>query len=119
MDPIGNNVATQVGDLARPKQTAQDQHLQADAAREQHLDAPPSPVAAEDVASAVAQMQQVVEAASGRNLHFQVFEGTEDVFVEIRDAHTEEVIKQIPAQDVLEMRARISEVVGLLFDNQA
>lgn len=125
MDPVGNNIASQLGDVTRPPQAAEEQRLQVHAERAHRSqqraagDDPGAVSADRDVDAAVAQMKLVVEVASGRDLHFEVFEDTEDLFVEIRDTHTEEVIKQIPAEEVLELKARINEVVGLLFDNQA
>jgi len=122
MNRIEANVATQLGDLSRPRQSHQDLRNQVEADQERSSEEgrlAGQPVSAEDLRSSVAQLQQVVEAASGRELNFGVHESTEDLFVEVRDRQTDEVIKQIPAEGVLELRARIDELVGMLFDDQA
>ncbi|MFW5828709.1 MAG: flagellar protein FlaG [Planctomycetota bacterium] len=123
MSRIEANVASQVGDLSRPRQSVSDQREQADAVRRRSISNPEkateAPVRSDDVRSAVAELRQVIESASGRELAFNVYEETKDVFVEISDKGSGEVIKQIPAEEVLDLRSKIKEMVGMFVNEQA
>lgn len=123
MSRIEANVATQVGDVTRPRQSARDQQerkVDTIASRTKGSEeASPLSVSAEDVRSAAEQMKQVVEAASGRNLAFDIFEDTKKLFVRIQDQNSGEEIKQIPAEEVLELQARVQEILGLFVDEEA
>jgi flagellar protein FlaG len=123
MSRIEVNVASQLGDVSRPRQSAVDHQEQADAARRYEADSEDqqadSVVRSDDVRSAAAELRQVIEVTSGRDLAFDVFEETHDLFVEISDVHSGEVIKQIPAEEVLHLRSRMQELVGMFFNEQA
>jgi flagellar protein FlaG len=122
MSRIEANVATQLADVSRPQQTRKDQvERQADTVSDRNKggeEQSPLAVQAEDVRSAAEQMKQVVEAASGRNLAFDIFEDTKQLFVRIRDQDSGEEIKQIPAEEVLELQARVQEILGLFVDEK-
>jgi flagellar protein FlaG len=68
------------------------------------------------------ELRQSVENLNGiarnlrKNLRFQVFEETGELFVQVVDSDTGEVIKSIPPLELLETLYRISEAVGLLID---
>ena len=51
-----------------------------------------------------------------KNIRYQVFEKTGDLFAQVVNAETGEVIKTVPPIELLETLARISEAVGLLID---
>lgn len=53
-----------------------------------------------------------------KNLKFNVHEETNRVFVEVRNMETNEVIKEMPPKDFLDMLGRIREFVGLLLDER-
>jgi len=48
-------------------------------------------------------------------LNFTIDDGTEDVVVKIMDKETNEVIKQFPAEELLELREKMQDLSGLLF----
>ena len=50
------------------------------------------------------------------SLSYRVHEDTNRVVVTVYEAHTREVLREIPAESRLEIYARIMEFVGLLFD---
>ena len=123
MSRIEVNVASQIGDISRPRQSQVDAQEQADVARrvaanseDQQADRVVRP---DDVRSAAAELRQVIEVANGRQLAFDVYDKTEDIFVEISDQSSGEVIKQIPAKEVLELRSRLQEMIGFMVDEQA
>ncbi|MFW5829924.1 MAG: flagellar protein FlaG [Planctomycetota bacterium] len=123
MSSIEMNVATQVGDVNRPQQHQRDRQEQQAAAQasdtgDESKIAVQS-ITADEVRSAAAELQQVIEVASGRELAFDIFEDTASLFVEISDRSSGEVIKQIPSEEVLQLRTRIQELVGVLVNEQA
>jgi len=71
------------------------------------------------------KQQQIREMIEGLNLisrsyntklRFQIFEKTGELFAQVVDAETGDVIKTVPPLELLETLARISEAIGLLVD---
>jgi len=52
-------------------------------------------------------------------LNFEVYEETNQLYVQFIDRETREVIKQIPPEELLELSAKIQEMVGLILDKYA
>ncbi|MCG8549255.1 MAG: flagellar protein FlaG [Desulfobacterales bacterium] len=48
-------------------------------------------------------------------LNFSIDDDTEDVVVKIMDKETDEVIKQFPAEEILELRDKMQDLSGFLF----
>jgi len=48
-------------------------------------------------------------------LNFTIDDGTEDVVVKIMDKETDEIIKQFPAEEILELREKMQDLSGFLF----
>jgi len=67
-------------------------------------------------ASALAELLNKVSAFYDRQLRFDVYEETNRVYVQVIDKRTQEVIRQIPPQEMLELSAKIKEMVGLFLD---
>ena len=66
----------------------------------------------------VEEMVEALEAFANTvqtRLNFTIDEGTEDVVVKIMDKETDEVIKQFPAEEILELREKMQDLSGLLF----
>lgn len=72
-------------------------------------------VSREDVVILADVLNQVAESFN-HQLKFQIFEDTNRLYVQIVDKTTKEVIKQIPPEEMLELSAKIKEMVGLLLD---
>jgi flagellar protein FlaG len=53
------------------------------------------------------------------SLRFSVHDSTSRIVVSVTNADTEEVIRQIPAQEVLDLAERLNEMVGVLFNETA
>ncbi len=120
MSRIDASIATQVGETSRPRQSALEGRLQTEQAQRSANDpASPKSVSADELRAVAAQMKQVVEIASGRKLSFRIDDSTDAMVVEVSDAMTNEVIKQIPGEAVLLMRERLEEMVGLMIDRTA
>ncbi len=70
-------------------------------------------------------LQQVLEIAQehfqvrGIGLEFSVHEPTGRIKVIVLDKETGEVIREVPPQQVLDLMAKIDEMMGILFDSWA
>ncbi len=126
MSRIDAQVAMQVGEVIRPVQSLREGQLQAQAARtRQQLEAQDGSALAVDdapdpsqVRSAMAQVKQVIETASGRQIDVGVDETGKVLLVKVLGSKGE-VLRQIPSKEVLELRDRIDSIIGLLFDEEA
>lgn len=70
-----------------------------------------------DMAKVVEDIQRRFD-SMGASLGFSVNEETEDIVMEVTDRQSGELIRQIPSEEVLALRAKLDELVGLLFDQQ-
>lgn len=122
MTRIDAAVATQVVDSTRPNQTSRDQADQLGQAVRQTANGPQgdaTPPTAEEVRSAAARLQQVIEAASGRQLNFNFDKKYDELVAVIQDSKTGETIRQIPAKEILKLRSQIDDIVGVMVNKQA
>jgi len=125
MSRIDAILATQISDAVRPAQVQREQVLQVAAAR-QRQQAPEADDgsqllderSANDVSTAVAHVKRVIEAASGHQLSFAVDDSGKTLLVKIV-GEKGQVIRQIPSQEVLDLRKRINALVGALIDEKA
>ena len=125
MSRIDAILATQVSDAIRPAQVQREQVLQVAAAR-QRQQAPEAEDGSQllderspdEVRTAVAQVKRVIEAASGHQLSFAVDDSGKTLLVKVV-GEKGQVIRQIPSQEVLELRKRINALVGALIDEKA
>ena len=72
----------------------------------------------EQVAEAVGRIEEFVQSVQ-RNLEFSVDDDTGDSVVTVRDRVTDEVIRQIPSEDMLDIAKRLDEIGGVLFSVSA
>jgi flagellar protein FlaG len=56
---------------------------------------------------------------ANRALRFSIHEDTQRIMVKVVDVQNDEVIKEIPPEEVLDTVARIREMIGLLVDKRA
>lgn len=125
MSRIDAVVATQVADVARPQQSAREIQLQAEESKKKSdkkvEEDSSQEVTSSDLRAAAAQLQQVVEAAGIRNLSFGFGQDkkSQDTFLVIREQDSGDVIRQIPGEEVLSLRNRIREMIGIMFDKKA
>jgi len=52
-------------------------------------------------------------------LHFEVYEETGDLVLRIFNRDTEELLREIPPEDLLKIHQKIAELRGILFDETA
>jgi flagellar protein FlaG len=72
----------------------------------------------EDLIQAVDQLENVAKLAN-RSVHFKINESGDDVQVLVINEDTDEVIREIPPDAVLELAERIQGTLGLLIDKVA
>lgn len=71
------------------------------------------------------KLKKAVETLNGatqivnKMLRFELHEGSGRMMVQVIDSSTQEVIKEIPPEAVLEAVARVREIIGLLLDERA
>jgi flagellar protein FlaG len=70
------------------------------------------------VQNAVNQIEQFTQSLA-QNLKFSIDEETGKMVVRITDAQTQEVIRQIPSKEAINIARAIGEIKGLLFSDQA
>ena len=74
-----------------------------------------------------AQLEKMIQEANAkmtranRQLKFELFEGTggnQDVAIKVLDTKTQEVLAEIPSEEMIEFSRRMEEVIGMLFDKK-
>jgi len=81
------------------------------------LPPPPEPVAARDLEETIRRLNELMSARQ-RNLSFHVDEASGRTVITVRDAVTEQVVRQIPAEEILAV-SRALEAAGALLDARA
>ncbi|MBW3164302.1 flagellar protein FlaG [Ferrimonas balearica] len=72
-----------------------------------------------DQLSRIAEELEHFIGGNQRGLSFHVDEDTGRDVVVVKDIATDEVIRQIPAEEVLELAARLSDLTGMLVETEA
>ena len=62
------------------------------------------------------QLQKMSEMVEGRKLQFNVNKELGSVVVKIVDSNTNQVLKEIPSEDMQKLKLRIRKAIGNLFD---
>ena len=72
----------------------------------------------DDLIKAVNNVNKTFETFN-KGLHFRVDSDSKRLVVQIVNHETDEIIKEIPSQDVLDLEARLKALVGLVLDKKA
>tara|TARA_B110000285_G_scaffold165899_1_gene185361 strand:+ start:110 stop:505 length:396 start_codon:yes stop_codon:yes gene_type:complete len=75
-----------------------------------------------DIQKAINELQAYVD-KMGRNVDFRMDNSIDRPVVTVRDSNTQELVRQIPTQEVVEMAARLEDTLqewkaGFFFDNK-
>ena len=70
-----------------------------------------------EVRESVKDVNEIVDQVK-EGLSFQIHEDTEELMVQVIDVNTDEVIKELPPEEMLDLKARIHEMVGILIDEK-
>jgi flagellar protein FlaG len=71
----------------------------------------------EEVKDSVKDVNEIVKKVK-EGLSFQIHEDTEELMVQVVDVNTDEVIKELPPEEMLDLKARIHEMVGILINEK-
>jgi flagellar protein FlaG len=74
--------------------------------------------AEEQIKQAVQKIQGVVDNLA-QNLRFSIDEETGKTIIKVMDAHTEEIIRQIPTEEAIKIARTLDKAQGLLFNGKA
>jgi flagellar protein FlaG len=74
------------------------------------------PLAKETLEAIASRIQEYLQ-RNGRNLEFRVDDASGRTVISVRDAHTGELIRQIPNEEALAISQRLSATTGTLFDS--
>ena len=62
------------------------------------------------------EVQQEIQMMRNVGLHFSVHETTGRTIIRVVDKETEELIREVPPEEFLNLAARLDEMIGILFD---
>lgn len=62
------------------------------------------------------QLQKMSEIVTGRKLQFTVNKELNDVVITVVDSHTNQVLKEIPSEDMQKLKLRIRKQLGSMYD---
>jgi len=71
----------------------------------------------QDVKKSVKDINDIVKKVK-EDLAFELHDETERMMVKVIDRQTKEIIKELPPEEMLDLSARIHEMVGLLIDEK-
>lgn len=77
----------------------------------------PKEISKEELEQEVQNLNDVLVAAD-KNLRFKFHDETEQLYVELIDAKTLQVIKSLPPEYMLELAAKMKELIGLFIDEK-
>jgi|CXWL01.1.fsa_nt_gi flagellar protein FlaG len=72
----------------------------------------------EQIRQAVQNIQSAVDNLA-HNLRFSIDEDTGKTIIKVVDAHTDEIIRQFPTEEAIEIARTLDKVQGLLFNDKA
>lgn len=76
------------------------------------------PESGEQVKQAVQKIQETVDNLA-HNLRFSIDKDTGRTIIKVMDAHTDEIIRQIPTEEAIEIARTLDKVQGLLLNDKA
>ena len=76
------------------------------------------PLSVEELTDAVSRINDHMQVVR-RNLEFNLDEESGKTIVKVIDAETEEVVRQIPSEEIVELAKHLKEIRGLLFKAEA
>ena len=73
-----------------------------------------------DAEKLIAQVQSRLDAIGGNlSLGLTEYQPTKDIVVQVKDNTTNKLIRQFPSEELLKLKARLEDLVGILFNEKA
>ncbi len=69
-----------------------------------------------DIEAEVQELQRISDMLSGNKLEFKFSKELNKVIVKVVNSSTDEVIREIPSEDLQRIQVRMKQVIGILFD---
>lgn len=69
-----------------------------------------------DIEASAKELQRLSDMVTGHKLQFNVNNELDKIVVTVVNASTNEVIRQIPSEDIQKIQARMKHAIGVLFD---
>jgi len=69
-----------------------------------------------DLVAMTEEFNQKINMIHNVDLQFSVHKGSGQILVKVMDAGTGDLIREIPPSEMLDLAARLDEMIGLLFD---
>lgn len=85
--------------------------------QEVKTEAKPAEVPAEEVEAAMKDVNAFVQNLQ-RNLSFSIDDQLGQPIIAVKDIETDEVIRQIPSEELVVLRKKMDDVTGILFDTK-
>ena len=73
---------------------------------------------ASEINNLVSSANQLVDAVSNNKVNFQYDESKEQHIVLVRDIDTNEVIREIPTKEMLDLLKNLEDITGIIYDNK-
>ena len=73
---------------------------------------------ASEINNLVSSANQLVDAVSNNKVNFQYDESKEQHIVLVRDIDTNEVIREIPPKEMLDLLKNLEDITGIIYDNK-
>ncbi|MFC1513065.1 flagellar protein FlaG [Thermodesulfobacteriota bacterium] len=74
-------------------------------------------VTEQDLAKAAEELQSRLD-EMGTGLQFSVDDKTESIVIKVTQRESGEVVRQIPAEEILDLKAKLENLIGVLFDKE-
>lgn len=92
--------------------------VQAAKEMKQDADAGTQPYSEKELGKAVDDLNKWVQQTQSTHLQFRLHEKLKEYYVEIVDDSTKEVIRQVPSKKIMDVAAKMQEMIGLLVDEK-
>lgn len=81
---------------------------------------PARPLSKDAMEKILAQVQSRIDSIGGNlKLGLNEYKPTKDIVVQVKDRRNDKLIRQFPSEDLLKLQARLEELSGILFDENA
>lgn len=78
-----------------------------------------SKMSRKEVEKVMEAVQRRLDAIGGNlALSFDEFEETDSIVVLVKDKTSDELVRQFPSEELLQLRAKLDDLIGLLFDER-
>lgn len=117
---VGRNTPNETGELVKPQASEQDGALSPAAKTPSQMTQAEKnvlPVSEKAMLEAIEKANKSVSGADTR-FEFSIHEKTKQIMVKVIDEESNEIIRQIPPEKILDMIAGIWDVVGLFVDEK-